>query len=115
MNIYAYQEKSNGRGMIHNKMPNLCFGFHYLHGKLEDMNGCDLFGIRKKDEEKLTKRKKGCERVTVIFPDGNKTDADFYFWTPKYQVHIKGLVVLPDDNDAVEYATDCYYADAADI
>ena len=115
MNIYAYRYDKDGKGKIHNKMPNLCFGFHYLCGKLEDLNGCDLFCIRRKDEDKLSKKRKGCERVTVIFPNGDKADADFYFWKPKYQVFIKGLVVLPDDRDAVEYATDCYYAEETDI
>lgn len=103
MNIYAM----NYKGKIHNdKMKNLFYGGAFLHGKLEQVNGYDLFAIKTKHYDELLEKGNGIQKVTVIMCDGTKIDADFYFWSVWQGKHLKGLVVLPDDTDSVAYALD---------
>lgn len=70
-NIWTYQDK---------KTASWC----YLHGKLERMNGFDLFGIDINDWDNLVAQGNGVEKVIVALSNGNIEVADIYFWKPKY-------------------------------
>ena len=101
MKIYA----TDYQGKIYKDKPkHLFFGGAFLHGKLEKMNGYDLFGISREDMEYLERLDSGIQYVTVVMRDGANIKAKFFFWTVWNGKQLKGLVVLPDDIKGNKYA-----------
>ena len=83
----------------------------FLHGKLELMNGFDLFVMDTSDYEELVSMENGKETVMVTLANGKIEVADFYYWldttykgTEFEGQRIHGFVVLPWDKDAVCWA-----------
>ena len=76
----------------------------YLHGKLEKMNQFDLVYIPNKDMPQK-EGEFGCE--VVIYPTKQHIPAIMFYWTvligETYR-RDRGLIVLPDDTEAIEYA-----------
>ena len=106
MNIYAIDGKT--RKTHNEKMKNMFVGGMYLEGKLQEMNGFDLFAIKCKYVDELKAKGSGIQDVTVIMKDGTKVDARFYHWTIYNGTRLKGLVVMPDDTDSMEYVLDMF-------
>lgn len=52
----------------------------YLHGKLEEKNGFDLFDMEEKDFNAIVEKGNGVERVFVALGNGKSEIADMYFW-----------------------------------
>lgn len=96
----------------------------YLDGKLEEMNGYDLFCLDENVYETLKDKQKGTESVLVNLSNGKVVSATFYFWTyvmenvtvvdgfgenasyefRKEYPRFRGLVVLDDDRERVRHA-----------
>ena len=77
----------------------------YLHGKLEKMNQFDLVYIPKADMPQK-EGEFGCE--VVLYPTKQHIPAIMFYWTADigggaYR-RDRGLIVLPDDTESIEYA-----------
>lgn len=71
--------------------------FTYLHGKLQNDNGYDIFSIAEP-----APTEEGIYPCLV-----GKVKATFYLWKTSYgDTH--GLVVANDDFESIEYAEKCY-------
>lgn len=74
----------------------------YLHGKLEKMNQFDLVYIPDKDMPQK-EGEFGCE--VVLYPTKQHIPAIMFYWTVTEPFRRnRGLIVLPDDIEAIEYA-----------
>lgn len=80
------------KGLV-NRIP-----FTYLHGKLEDDIGYDVFFYFGKE---ITK-----SGIYECFLDNKK--CIFYVWDVKGSNRFKGLVCYADDVESIEYAFKCY-------
>lgn len=72
--------------------------FAYLHGQLEDMVGFDLFSTLEPNED----LKEG-----IYDTDFDGQPCKFFWWATSYNQN-KGLVVLCDDTQSMQYAQECY-------
>ena len=78
----------------------------YLHGQLEKMNQFDLVYIPKADMPQK-EGEFGCE--VVVFPTKQHIPAIMFYWTVEEPFRRNsGLIVLPDDTEAIEYAKKKY-------
>ena len=76
----------------------------YLHGQLEKMNQFDLVYIPKADMPQK-EGEFGCE--VVVFPTKQHIPAIMFYWTSNVGTGFtrdRGLIVLPEDTEAIEYA-----------
>lgn len=79
----------------------------YLHGKLENMNQFDLVYIPNKDMPQK-EGEFGCE--VVLYPTKQHIPAIMFYWTTEesYGRRNRGLIVLPDDTEAIAFAKEKY-------
>ena len=87
----------------------------YLHGQLEKMNQFDLVYIPESDMPQK-EGEFGCE--VVIYPTKQHIPAIMFYWTAliggTYR-RDRGLIVLPDDIEAIEYAKQKFEERAKDL
>ena len=106
--IIAHKQNQNiGGEFIANGLTEFANGI-YLHGKLETMNGYDicsfLLGNRPKDDT-MMKAKVYIDECTIVY-------ATLFYWEVRESPtnrYYKGLVVMNDDKEALEYAKDKYW------
>ena len=73
------------------------FSFAYLHGKLEELVGFDLFSTLEPNEDL---------EDGIYDADFDGQLCKFFLWTSFERR--RGLVVLCDDTKSMEYAQECY-------
>lgn len=73
------------------------FSFAYLHGKLEELVGFDLFSTLEPNEDL---------EDGIYDADFDGQPCKFFLWTSFERR--RGLVVLCDDTKSMEYAQECY-------
>jgi hypothetical protein len=86
----------------------------YAHGELENKIGTDIVFVRAEllgDTHVICPIEDGVQKVLVVAADGTEIPAVLYKWSyaiDEYTEAVRGLVVLEDDSDAVNYARECY-------
>lgn len=102
MTLYAQTIDGNYAVDAVNPVP-----FCYLHGVLEKENGFDCFGANAEDYRAINSTNHAIfPNIEVIFADGRKFSAEFFFWHNGDQC--RGLVVDKGDIKGLEYARNCY-------
>ena len=97
--------------------------FFYLHGDLDEMNGCDFASV-----ENLPNKDHGTSKTLVTLVNGETIDARIVWWTyylPKwsgatdknkdFHKTMKGLIYLPTNKDDEKYAMRHYRKKSMDI
>lgn len=97
--IIAYHDKDK-----HNDLVRL--GYTYLHGKLEDDAGYDVYLIKNSDLNNLTKRVEDLKTGKYPCYFNNKP-CTIYYWESGSN-HPHGLVVYDDDTESVSYTEKCF-------
>ena len=91
--------------------------FKYLHGKLEELNGCDFIYSDNEEESRRLNEEQVIEDIDIILegvkraPRESKKPikARIYTWYNHEGLNLTtGLIVLKDDKESVEYAEKCF-------